>query len=215
MAHIAKGTNNTQRALPKPGLQKAICVDVFDAGPTETPWGAKDKTMIVWELAEQHTEHEGPFRINRKYTTSLHEKSNMSKDLESWRGRGYTDQERKEGVDLERLIGVGCYLNVIHHENEQAGITYANVAAIMPLAREEWPKPSGHYQRKTDQAAPQRDEQQEAAAKQRYGGQRETPPVKKMNHYGASTVPTPPLEAYENEQPVVDHHGFPQDDLPF
>jgi len=210
MAHIAKGTTNTQRDLPTSGLHQALCIDVYDAGFTETSWGPKEKTMIVWELTEKHPEYQGPFRVNRKYTTSLHEKSNMSKDLESWRGKGFTDQERKEGVDLEKLIGVGCHLNIIHHLNEQTGITYANVAAIMPLVRFEWPEPSGYYTRKVDQPsdqppAPQHTEQQEAEKRQRYG------PSQDSGHRE-----TPPVEAYENEhQTVVDHHGFAQDSLPF
>ena len=56
-----------------------------------------------------------PFLISRRYSLSLHEKSSLRRDLESWRGRAFT-QEELRGFDLEVLIGVGCLVSVVHEQ---------------------------------------------------------------------------------------------------
>src|SRR5690349_9346134 len=38
-------------------------------------------------------EIEGPMSIGRTYTLSMSEKSNLRKDLQSWRGKSFTDDE--------------------------------------------------------------------------------------------------------------------------
>ena len=62
----------------------------------------------------------------------MHEKAALRKDLESWRGKPFTAQEL-EGFDLEALLSVGCFINVMHQTRE--GQTYANVAAVMRLPK--------------------------------------------------------------------------------
>jgi hypothetical protein len=67
------------------------------------------------------------------YTASLFEKANLRKHLESWRGRKFTDDELKE-FELENLIEANCQIQVIHNIGNN-GIVYANVQAIVPLAK--------------------------------------------------------------------------------
>jgi hypothetical protein len=62
----------------------------------------------------------------------LHEKARLRKDLESWRGRAFTDAELKN-FDLEVLIGANCLLNVV--QSSKNGSTYANVSAVMPIKK--------------------------------------------------------------------------------
>jgi hypothetical protein len=73
-----------------------------------------------------------PFLVRRRYTCSLHEKATLRRDLESWRGRAFTDKEL-EAFDLESLLSVGCLINVIHESRN--GSTYANVASVMRLPK--------------------------------------------------------------------------------
>jgi hypothetical protein len=63
----------------------------------------------------------------------LHEKASLRRDLESWRGRAFTDKEL-EGFDLENLLLKGCLINVIHEQ--RGGATFANVAGVMRLPKE-------------------------------------------------------------------------------
>lgn len=52
---------------------------------------------------------EQPMAIHKEYTLSFHEKSNLRKDLKSWRGR---DIEENEQFDMSTLIGTNCLLSI-------------------------------------------------------------------------------------------------------
>ena len=134
------------------GLHAAVCVDVWEPWTEERPadWGGglRDVIRIVWVIEETNPKTGRPFEVSQKYTLSLHEKANLCKHLESWRGKVFTDQE-KIGFDVEKLIGVNCQIQVIHRIAESG--TYANVQTIVPAART-GPRllvPEG-YQRKKD-----------------------------------------------------------------
>jgi hypothetical protein len=73
-----------------------------------------------------------PFLVRRRYTCSLHEKATLRRDLESWRGRAFTDKEL-QSFDLETLLSVGCLINVIHEARN--GSMFANVASVMRLPK--------------------------------------------------------------------------------
>jgi hypothetical protein len=117
------------------GTHCAVCVDVIDLGVVEVNYLGKvrkqHKIVIAWQIDE--TMEDGkPFLVRRRYTCSLHEKATLRRDLESWRGRAFTNTEL-EAFDLENLLGVGSLLNVIHESRN--GSTFANVASIMRLPK--------------------------------------------------------------------------------
>jgi hypothetical protein len=149
MALIVTASDRKEYALPDAGLVKGVCVDVIDLGEEETPWGTKPKVKLVWEIDQKHPDFDGPFRVNKKYTRSIDERSNLCQDLESWRGKQFTEKERA-GFDLEKLIGASCELNIVHNEDKK-GQTWANVKAVLPLRKNDQPlKPSGRYVREID-----------------------------------------------------------------
>ena len=112
------------------GLHAAVLVDAVDLGQQESPWGAKHKLSLVFET--QLTDEEGkPFILVKRYTWSLHEKSNLRKDLERFRGQKFTQVELTEGVDLETYIGMSCNILVVHNEVED-GKVYANIESVLP-----------------------------------------------------------------------------------
>lgn len=113
------------------GLHRAVCVDVVDLGMQETQWGEKHKVRVVWQI-EEAMENGRLFSVGQRYTASLHQKSKLRQDLESWRGRPFTAEELR-GFDLEKLIGANAQLNVVHNTND--GRTFANVATIVPAAK--------------------------------------------------------------------------------
>lgn len=98
-------------------------------------FGGKEKMThkinIVWQIDETRDDGK-PFTVRKRYTLSLHEKAALRKDLESWRGRAFTEQEL-QGFDLENLLKVPALLNIIH--NQKDGSTFANVASIMRLPK--------------------------------------------------------------------------------
>jgi hypothetical protein len=132
------------------GLHRAVCVDVVDLGPQTTPWGERHKVKLIWELSCQ-MDNGRPFTISKRYTASLHAKSNLNKDLTRWRGRPFTSEELA-GFDLEQVIGAPCQVLVQHAEKD--GSVYGNVTAVMRVGTkpEEWLKPSGGYVRQKDRA---------------------------------------------------------------
>jgi hypothetical protein len=121
---------NTQAEFtPAPeGLHRAVCCDIVELGLQDTPWGKKRKIEIRWQIDEM-MENGKPFLVTKRYGASLHPKANLRIDLESWRGRPFTDKEA-EDFDLEVLLGVNAQLNIIHNKTEAA--TWANVKAIVP-----------------------------------------------------------------------------------
>lgn len=122
------------------GVHQACCVDVIDLGMLKSAflddkgnekW--QHKVNVVWQINE--TRDDGKrYQLYKRYTVSLHEKAALRHDLESWRGRAFTDDELR-GFDVEKLIGVNCLLNVVHRKSADGTKTYANVVSVMPMMK--------------------------------------------------------------------------------
>lgn len=114
------------------------CIKVIDLGTQTTTgqYGTKSqkKVMITWELLDDEVKMPDgkPYAISQFYTASLHEKAQLRKDLESWRGKKFTDDEL-EGFDLLDVLGKYCLIQVVHSADGK----YANVQALMRYKGEE------------------------------------------------------------------------------
>jgi len=138
MAIMAKANGGEGRSFePAPeGVHQAVLVDVVDLGILKVSWlgvtKSQHKVNLAWQINE--TREDGkPFLVFKRYTLSLHEKSGLRKDLESWRGRKISRAEEQAGVDLEGMIGQNCLLNITH--NPVGDRTYANVSSVNPLMK--------------------------------------------------------------------------------
>lgn len=145
----ANGTNFT----PAPeGTHSGVCVDVIDLGMLEVSYNNKTKSQhkikIVWQIDEDRQDDGKPFQVSKRYTLSLHEKAGLRKDLESWRGRAFTDAEL-DGFDVENVLDVPCMLNIIHAPGREGGV-FANVAGVMKLPKGMQPLKSREYVRMQD-----------------------------------------------------------------
>lgn len=134
MPIIAK-EENPGEPIPT-GMQQAVCSMVCDIGTQRGQYQGKPserrQAVIIWELAEKKTlgNYAGqPFQTSKFYTLSLSEKAKLRADLQSWRGRPFTEDELK-GFDLEKLVGANCFLNIVPDENGKPKIN-----AITPLAK--------------------------------------------------------------------------------
>src|SRR5262245_32409913 len=131
MPIIVKAGSNSNPAPA--GTHPAVCVDVIDHGLVDVNYQGKTeqkhKISIVWQIAGEDGQL---FLVRRRYTASLHEKATLRRDLESWRGRPFTDQEL-QAFDLETLLSVPCLINIIHETRN--GSVYANVASVMRLPK--------------------------------------------------------------------------------
>lgn len=149
---IMATAGDSKTFTPAPaGVHQGVCVDVVDLGMVEVTFAGETKRQhkinVAWQLDELREEDGKPFLVFKRYTLSLHEKANLRKDLESWRGRPFTRDEEM-GFDVESVIGANCLLNVQHTERQ--GKTYANIVAIMPLAKGMAKLAATDYVRKVD-----------------------------------------------------------------
>tara|TARA_R110000787_G_scaffold46060_2_gene112062 strand:- start:272 stop:877 length:606 start_codon:yes stop_codon:yes gene_type:complete len=136
MSIIAKSSENESRYPEVPtGVHKARCVNVIDLGTQESNYDGqlsyKRQCLIIWETPNEKNSYEEPITISKFYTLSLHEKSNLGIDLVSWRGRPFTELEKK-GFDISNLLTATCYINVMEGKNGRPRIT-----SIMPLPKDE------------------------------------------------------------------------------
>lgn len=118
----------------EPGTYVARCYSMIEIGTIETEFNGEKKKAhqvnITWELPEElavFKEENGPepFVVSKTYNLSMHEKSTLRKDLESWRGQGFTEEEAKH-FDITKLLGRPCILSIIH-EPKKSDPTKTNV----------------------------------------------------------------------------------------
>jgi len=97
------------------------------------------KVRLGWELPTElrvfkEERGEEPMVISKTYTLSLHEKANLRKDLESWRGKAFTEEEAKN-FDITNLLGVPCMLNILHKPSKDGSKMYERIAGITTLMK--------------------------------------------------------------------------------
>ena len=116
------------------GTHAARCIKVIDLGTQHSTWGqgedakeiVKKQILLTWELPlaliEEGDLKGQPYAVSKFYTASLNEKANLRKDLESWRGLAFSEQELL-GFNVEDLLGVPCLVSVIHNDKGKAKVT--------------------------------------------------------------------------------------------
>lgn len=144
MAFVASDSGGGNFKRVPAGAYIGRCFSLVDLGTqlSSGQYGEKlqHKIRIGWELFGEDEDgnpltidvdgKEMPLTITKGYTVSLHEKSGLRRDLASWRGKDFTDEEAK-GFDVSKLIGAYCMVNVTTSETN--GKTYSNVAGLTPL----------------------------------------------------------------------------------
>src|SRR3990167_822736 len=127
---------------PPAGAHPAICYRFIDLGTQQSNYMGQPKVrheiLISWEIADAEIKMtDGKrFAIGRIYTWSMNEKSSLRKDLESWRGKPFTDADfGDKGFDTKTIVGVPCLVNVTHSEKQNGGGMPDNVAGIMRLPK--------------------------------------------------------------------------------
>lgn len=121
---------------PAGGPYVAICTRFIDLGTQFSEHYNKTahKVMLTWELADMADTQGRPFIISKRYTFSMHEKAQMRKDLEAWRGKPFVATDfGPGGFNTAKLLGKACQMIIAHSENGDN--KYANVQTIMALGR--------------------------------------------------------------------------------
>lgn len=118
------------------GNYVARCYSMIHIGTVSNTYGndvkLQNRVLISWELPTllyEHEEKEYPSIISKEYTLTMGSKGNLRKDLESWRGKAFTEAEADD-FDLTKLLGAACMLNIIHKTSQTSGNAYANISSI-------------------------------------------------------------------------------------
>lgn len=139
---ITAKQSEKQFELTPAGNHLARCYQMIEIGTEEIEYNGDKKSVhrvrIVWELPNEKKvfnpeKGEQPFSIGKDYTLSMHEKATLRHDLQSWRGKAFTDDEANS-FDITKLLGKPCMLNVIH-ETSKSGNNYAKIAGVTAVPK--------------------------------------------------------------------------------
>lgn len=134
MSLVMKNEGGDFELTPE-GTHIATCYLVVDLGDQKVTYkgeeSIKPQVLIGWELTNEPMQDGRPFVASRTYNAFFSEKANLRKDLESWRGRKFTEDELA-GFDISKLLKVPCQITITHSTGEK---TYANVSAVTGLPK--------------------------------------------------------------------------------
>ena len=125
---------------PPSGNHIARCVWLIDLGEQELEWEGKTKianrVLLGFELDADVPPPDGldAWIATKEYTLSLGERATLTHDLESWRGRSFTNEEL-EGFKLTNVVDKPCLVNIVHQTSQKSGRQYAKITGITPLPK--------------------------------------------------------------------------------
>lgn len=115
----------------------ARCVDCIDLGLNPESFEGsdpvlKDKVALIFRTTALDKKNR-PFEIGIEFNCTFGKKANLRKFAEAWRGKPYTEDEaRKQGIPLEKFVGVPALLTIIHATSGK-GNEYAKIGGISKL----------------------------------------------------------------------------------
>lgn len=151
MAFVIKETGSGNFEPCPEGEHRVVCIDVEDLGMQDTQFGQKHKCLFKFQT-EQKMENGHPYMLFQRFNVSLHENSSMRPFLEKWRGKKFSQDELKDGFDIEKLIGINANVYVTHEEYNDK--TYANIQVIKPPKDGDWKKLKPIIEVKKEQEEP-------------------------------------------------------------
>ena len=142
MSFIVEDKGGSFERCP-PGMHLARCYRIVDLGTQQSEYMGQvkflHKLMVAWEI--HGVEDDGqplrmqdgrPFSIFKNYTLSWSEKANLRLDLQSWRGKPFTQEELRR-FDLKNVLGAWCMLNIIEAPSKTGNKIFSNVNGITPV----------------------------------------------------------------------------------
>lgn len=137
MSIIAKDEKGASIPPLPTDVYMGTCYAIVDLGVqySEKFDKRQQKVQIIWKIAGEKVivgDEELDRTISKEYSLSLNEKSNLTKDLEAWRGKKFSDEEL-QGFDLINILNKSCQISIL--ESEKNGKKYNDIAGIMALAK--------------------------------------------------------------------------------
>lgn len=137
MSMVASDNGGIEIPKLEGGVYTSISSAMVDLGlqKSEKFKTTQRKFMLIWTIQGEEVEineEKQARQISKEYSFSLNEKSTLRKDLQSWRGKVFTDEELR-GFNLLNVLNVACQLQIILEEKN--GKQYNNIAGIMSLPK--------------------------------------------------------------------------------
>jgi len=143
MSLIAKDSGGGFTPVP-PGSHVARCYRIIDMGTQRVEYKGdvklQHKIMMQFEVHSEDdngvplTTNKGePMSISKNYTLSLSDKATLRADLESWRGRSFSEDELS-GFELKNILGVWAMITVVKSQGND-GKSYTNIASVNPIPK--------------------------------------------------------------------------------
>jgi hypothetical protein len=155
MSFVVEDNGGSFESAPT-GMHLGRCYRIIDLGTQKSEYmgqmKALRKVMLGWELHAQddagnaiRMQDGRPFAMFKNYTLSWSEKANLRLDLQSWRGKPFTEEEQERFV-LKSILDKWCMVNVAHKNRKTGSGVYANVTTVLPVLPiyKEMGMPKGH-----------------------------------------------------------------------
>jgi hypothetical protein len=120
------------------GMHLARMFKIVDQGTQAVEYKGEIKhqrkvTFTFEVLGDDRMSDGRPFIVSRRFTASLDQRGALRPWLEGWRGRKFSHDDLKNGLELRAMLGQYGLLNLI--ENEKDGQVYTNIQNVMPLPK--------------------------------------------------------------------------------
>lgn len=120
------------------GTYLGVCSMIVDLGAmySERYDKTQRKVMIAWELPAETIEVNGKTErrtVSSRYTATLGSQGNLRRDLITWRGRDFTEDELA-GFELKNILGKSCLLTITNTKGSD-GKNYTNVSGVARLMK--------------------------------------------------------------------------------
>jgi hypothetical protein len=118
MSFLVKDDGGTRTPPVEPGSYLGLLNAIVDIGTQPNnidPKKPARQVAFIWELPTERATFDGKEQarnLSQFFTLSLGEKANLRKALESWRGKAYTPEELKAGIDFVKMLSKPAMLAV-------------------------------------------------------------------------------------------------------
>lgn len=154
MGLLAKssGSGDGSFTLIDEGNYIARCIRVCDMGMQTSIYkgeaNTSHKIMLMFEvpgetIVNKETGEIMPMMFSKEFTLSLNKKANLRPVLESLRGKAFTEEEATTGIDLGKIVGLPCSIQIFHKEGKDEK-KYPNIGTISGMPKGSTCPPVAH-----------------------------------------------------------------------
>lgn len=129
------------------GSYIGTCIRFIDLGTQQREYMGEKKVahevVIMWELTDELMSDGKPFAVSKFYNWSMHEKSNLRKDLESWRGKAFepSDFDGATAFDTKNLLGKPAMISIVEYTKKTGEKSTRADSVTKPLKGFKPPEP--------------------------------------------------------------------------